>query len=171
MIKSRFNLKELKFKTIFILVIFSALFSFAYNNFSKNSIPLTIERPEIVFENEAGKKISSDKIKAVKFTKAEKLFNLGVVFIDARDKWDFSDGHIKGSVNIPEYDSDSYEKDIKKLDKSDSYIIYCGGDDCDTSVRLYQKLAKMGFEDIYVYLGGWNEWKNSNMPIEKGISK
>ena len=53
--------------------------------------------------------------------------------------------------------------------------IVCGLDvngpvvDCDDSELLARELYSMGFSRLFVYKGGFEEWENSGMPVEKGI--
>lgn len=103
----------------------------------------------------------------IKLQKAYFLFsNNKAVFIDARDKWDFSDGHIKGALNIPDYSFDKNDPVVKSLDKDQIYIIYCGGDDCDSSIKLSKELSNLEFTNLYVFFGGWTEWQASGYPTE-----
>lgn len=125
-----------------------------------------IERSELVFENENDSLSASGQIKAIRLAKAVQLFNLGVLFIDARDKWDFADGHIESAINIPEYDFENYTDKVSELDKGKTYVLYCGGDDCDVSQRLSKKMAPFGFKELLVYVGGWDEWQQAGMPVD-----
>lgn len=88
------------------------------------------------------------------------------VFIDARDQWDFAEGHIPGALNIPEYKFEENDPQVTDLVKNSSYVIYCGDDDCDVSMRLAEKLRNIGFTDLYVYSFGWKNWTEKKYPVE-----
>ena len=90
----------------------------------------------------------------------------GIVFIDARDPEDFDYGHITRSINIPfDYLDDYWEGIIDNLDQDITYVIYCSGTDCESSLFLGRYLAEKGFSDLHVFFGGWQEWIDSSLPI------
>lgn len=89
------------------------------------------------------------------------------VFIDARDQWDFGDGHIEGSINIPYYKFDKNDKSLQKIDKEKTIVTYCDGDDCEMSINLAKDLLELGFKNVFVFFDGWDTWKNSGFPTNK----
>lgn len=105
--------------------------------------------------------------KAIKLDFAYKLFKDGVKFIDARSSDEFSEGHIKGAVNIPFYGSENYLNVISGLNKNETVVTYCSGADCDISILSADELFKMGFNRVYVFIGGFEEWTKNNYPINK----
>jgi rhodanese-related sulfurtransferase len=157
-------LTKLNLKKLFLILFFSICIGAIYNFISADGLTFMIQRTQLVFDD--AKVGNSGFIKAVKLDKALSLYQSGVKFVDARDKWDFSDGHIKGAINIPEYNLDENKKSLNNLNRNDTFVVYCGGDDCDTSKRLTEKLIKEGFTDVFVYSGGWEEWKTSGLPTE-----
>jgi rhodanese-related sulfurtransferase len=105
--------------------------------------------------------------KAIKLDFAYKLFMDGVKFIDARSSDEFSEGHIKGAVNIPFYGSENYLNVINSLNKNESVVTYCSGAVCDISILSADELFEMGFKRVYVFIGGFEEWTKNNYPINK----
>ncbi len=93
------------------------------------------------------------------------------MFIDARDQWDFADGHIPGAINIPEYDFETDNITTASLDKQKRYIVYCHGTDCDVALRLAKELRKINFTNLLIFSGGWNAWIKAGHEIEKGQTK
>lgn len=162
-----------KSQNIIIIITSSFLIGIIYNYFSSTSLPLIREKTEVVYseieESETTETQNPNQIKALSFEQVYKVFNeKSAKIVDARDKWDFADGHIPGALNLPEY---SFSKDnplLNELGKNEKLVLYCDGDDCDVSKRLAEELQKIGYTNIYVYLGGWHEWTNLNNPIEKG---
>jgi rhodanese-related sulfurtransferase len=96
---------------------------------------------------------------------AFKLYNAGVLFLDARPIEEFNEGHIKGAVTLPYY-SEDHETTLSRISKNDPVVVYCSGTDCDLSVMMGNKLHKMGYEKVFVFFGGWDEWLNKNYPVE-----
>ena len=105
--------------------------------------------------------------KAIKLDFAYKLFTDGVKFIDARSADEFSEGHIKGAVNIPFYGSENYLDVINSLNKNEIVVTYCSGADCDISILSGDELFEMGFKRVYIFIGGFEEWTKNNYPINK----
>ena len=131
---------------------------------------LTIIRPKIdSIKTEIKKEISESfkEPKAIKIDFAYKLFTQGIKFIDARPAEEFSEGHIKGALNIPFYGSENYESVLNKISKDDIVVTYCSGEDCDLSILLGDELFNKGYKKVYVFFGGWNDWLIKGYPIDK----
>jgi len=104
----------------------------------------------------------------INLKQAYKLFlSKKVLFIDARDKWEFADGHISGSINIPEYNFDKNNQNLLNIPKNKTLITYCDGDDCEMSSKLAENLFNIGYKNIFIFFGGWKEWINAGYRIEK----
>ncbi|RJP67238.1 MAG: rhodanese-like domain-containing protein [Ignavibacteriales bacterium] len=113
--------------------------------------------------------LKTSKPTFIKLNQALKLYNSGrALFVDARDKWDFADGHIKGAINIPEYSFDKSNPVLKSIPKNKTIITYCGGDDCEMSEKLAEYFYELGYKKVFIFFGGWNEWKAANYPTETG---
>ena len=103
--------------------------------------------------------------KAIKINLAYKLFNDGVKFIDARPAEEFSEGHIKGAINIPFYESEKYLNVINSFNKNEIIVTYCSSQECDDGTLSGDEFFKMGFKQVYVFIGGWEEWVKNKYPI------
>mgnify|MGYP001121416687 CR=1 FL=1 len=79
--------------------------------------------------------------------------------IDVRTQKEYSQIYIENAQNI-DYSSPTFDKDISKLDKKKSVILYCKGG--TRSARCAEKLQEAGFEKIYDLEGGISKWKHSN---------
>lgn len=132
-----------------------------------SSVIKPIKNKEIIANYDSSTKI----IKPV-FIKAEqayKLYKQGkTLFVDARDKWDFADGHIKGAINIPEYSFDKSNPILKTIPKGKIIVTYCGGDDCEMSEKLGDYLFELGYKNVFIFFGGWKEWQAANYPSGAG---
>ena len=70
----------------------------------------------------------------------------GARIIDVRNNREYEEGHIEGSINIPEYEiNHSFEKIIEN--KSATIVLYCSSG--YRSVNAYKKLKKMGYMHVY----------------------
>ena len=91
------------------------------------------------------------------------MYDRGILFIDARDEEEFAEGHIKGATVAPS------TPELVQLfpDRSSAIVTYCSGGDCDVSQELAEELMyDWEYERIFVYLGGWPEWKRAGYPVE-----
>ncbi len=102
--------------------------------------------------------------KAIKINFAYKLFNDGEKFVDARSTEEFSEGHIKGAISIPFYESEKYLDVINGLNKNETIVTYCSSNECDISTLSADELFKMGFKKVYVFIDGWEEWIKNKYP-------
>lgn len=94
---------------------------------------------------------------------AKALFDKKYRFIDARDAADYSAGHIQGAVNIPYHDLEKYRDKLNALPRDQVYITYCSSA-CDVSIDMAYAMSKMGFKKVYIFHGGWDEWKAAGYP-------
>jgi len=99
----------------------------------------------------------------IKLDFAKALFDKKYKFIDARDIADFEAGHIQGAINIPFHDFDRYKEQLNTMPKDQVYVTYCSSA-CDVSIDMAYAMAKMGFKKLYIFHGGWDEWKNAGYP-------
>ena len=94
------------------------------------------------------------KVSKVEFS--ELMKKSGAQLIDVRTSREFSNGFIEGAKNI-DYNGDSFEKQMKKLDKTKPVLVYCaaGG----RSENAAELLQEWGFKEVYDLEGGYNGWK------------
>lgn len=90
-----------------------------------------------------------------------------IQIVDVRTKEEYESGYIKNSKNIDVNDA-NFEADVASLYKDIPVYLYChsGSRSADAANRL----AKMGFKQIYNLKGGILAWKNKNLPIEQSNS-
>lgn len=85
--------------------------------------------------------------------------------IDVRSPLEYSEVHIKGSVNIP---MDMVVSKLDELGKSaDSYIVLCRTG--TRSAMAADMLLQSGIKDVKVLDGGMTRWQKERFPAEKGV--
>ena len=106
------------------------------------------------FSNNAFGQVINKKVEKAEFSKLMK--KSGVQLIDVRTSREFSNGFIAGAKNV-DYNGDSFEKQMKKLDKNKPVLVYCaaGG----RSENAAELLKEWGFKEVYDLIGGYNGWK------------
>lgn len=100
---------------------------------------------------------------------SQELVNLmnreSAVVLDIRDTKEYSEGHIPKAMNIPIASLQSRLKELEKY-KTSPVIVACKmGQHSSLAGTM---LKKAGFEKVAKLRGGLLEWRNENMPVEKG---
>lgn len=124
------------------------------------------------FQKEAEKDVKPSKNSfkkpiAINLVQAYKLYRENIIFLDARENEDYKEGHIKNALSLPYYDFDNYKQILRNIPKSNAIVTYCAGTDCDLSILLGKKLFETGYNRVYIFFGGWNDWLKARYPIEK----
>lgn len=103
---------------------------------------------------------------AIKLSRAYQLYKQGTIFIDSRSKEEYIEGHIKGSINIPFYESEKFNDVLSRIDKNEILVTYCSGKECDTSILHGEELFDKGYKRVYIFHGGWDDWVDAGYPVE-----
>jgi rhodanese-related sulfurtransferase len=100
---------------------------------------------------------------------AKKLFDDGVVFLDARIDEEFKAGHIPQAfqLNSSLFNTPAAADAMKSLDPAQPVVIYCGGGDCDASKNLAILLQGAGYTKLHIIEQGFPEWVAKGFPVEK----
>lgn len=81
----------------------------------------------------------------------------GAVVIDARSRYEFSDGHVANAINVPASELGSHI--IEELEQSISHdqllIIYCSSASCEAGDMVFEYLAARGFSNMRIFRPGW----------------
>jgi thiosulfate/3-mercaptopyruvate sulfurtransferase len=103
------------------------------------------------------------------------------IVLDARSPERYAEGHIPGAYNLPFFlltDPQSGRllepKQVEEIlrargipqDRSVPIVCTCGSG--HSATLLYLELERLGFKELWVYDGSWNEWSQSRFPKEKG---
>lgn len=85
--------------------------------------------------------------------------NKDFVLLDARNSEDFAESHIGNAINIFPYDPENeiFAK-LQRLPTDKKIVVYCDGGNCDSSHKLAEFLDMMGFDKVFIYTGGWEDW-------------
>jgi rhodanese-related sulfurtransferase len=91
-----------------------------------------------------------------------------ILFVDARPASVFKRGHIPHAVSLPEEDFDSlYPAFAAKVPKDRPLVVYCDGVECRASEVVSRDLKDKGYKYIHCFFGGWIEWRDAKLEIEK----
>jgi rhodanese-related sulfurtransferase len=90
------------------------------------------------------------------------------VFVDARDELSFARGHIKGAVSLPVGKFEAKSADFTgKVPVKAAIVVYCNGYGCHDSMTVGKKLMSKGYSQVFVFEGGYPEWKDGKLPVER----
>ena len=99
---------------------------------------------------------------------AKKLYDSQeFVFVDARSRDDYDEGHISGAVSLPvgQFD-EKIEAFLEQHPSENAIITYCSGRTCEDSHKLAQLLLAFGYTEINVFIDGFPGWEAEGYPIE-----
>jgi len=87
------------------------------------------------------------------------------VILDVRTRTEFEDSHIAGSVNVPVQD-EAFEDMLAKLDPNKKYIVHCTANHyVGRTNSALKSMQKLGFEHLYSLKGGYDAWKDAELPL------
>lgn len=149
-----------------IFIILAAVFiALMVNALRPDGIELFVERNTAVLQNDKSPVRMIDIDEAI-----EKFNEKGVVFVDARSPDDYFSGHIHGAVSLPDHFFDDVIEDfIAEIDPQTEIITYCSGIDCHQARSLAEKLCFVGFENVFYFAGGFSQWTEYKMPVQKNL--
>jgi rhodanese-related sulfurtransferase len=90
------------------------------------------------------------------------------VIIDSRLPEYYQEGHIVGAINIPFEEIDHYVTKFSEIPQDTMAVLYCDGVGCDLAYDLAIYMITVGYSNVYVYDGGWEEWSAAALPVVKG---
>ena len=149
------------------------------NRFRASPLPVAYQSPEERFDAELTTLIVSAPFKLApaatvglgQFRSA--LSGKNTLIFDARPSSFFEQGHVPGALNLAR---DNFAHDYRHLDsvlkeaQDKPIIVYCGGGDCHDSRLVANALVTLGYGDVSVFTGGWQEWSAANLPVATGTS-
>ena len=91
------------------------------------------------------------------------------ILFDIRSKWQYDAGHIEKARSLPyEAAGKLLDEKFETIKKHQAVVLYCDSSACATVYKTGHHLKKLGIETIYVYAGGFSEWKACGLPVENG---
>lgn len=80
-------------------------------------------------------------------------------FVDAREKAEYVEGHLRGAVNLPSSAIyESVDAVTAVIPPDARVIVYCGGGQCEASHNVSDALRRdFGYQNVVIYTKGWEE--------------
>lgn len=98
--------------------------------------------------------------KSVTYEQMLKIVNNdSFIIIDARNPENYAKERIGNSINIFPYgDEGEMMNKIMSLPFDKTIVVYCDGGACDASHKIAEIIITFGYEKVFIYSGGWEEW-------------
>lgn len=89
-----------------------------------------------------------------------------VTVVEVLDPPYYNKFHIPGALNVPL--SGDFDRQIQEIapDKSKPVVVYCLDEDCGASPEAARRMEDLGYDRVYDYEGGKEDWKTAGLPIE-----
>jgi rhodanese-related sulfurtransferase len=147
------------------IIALAGLLAVSVNHFRSDGIPLVGNwSAEARFSDAAGESL------VISLQEAGQLFERNeAVFVDARPRSQYVEGHIRGALSLPWQEVDRhFGEAVGRLEERGAIITYCDGESCDLSHELALFLKEMGFKDVRVLVNGWTVWRQAGLPTAEG---
>lgn len=116
--------------------------------------------------------IVPEHIAGVKTLTAEDVVELAIsipelIIIDARISDDRKHGYLEDSVSLPDIETNCSK--LKEIipSKNSPAMFYCNGIKCGRSVISIKIAISCGYNNMYWFKGGFEEWKNKGFQYAK----
>jgi rhodanese-related sulfurtransferase len=83
------------------------------------------------------------------------------VLVNALGEWAFRAKRIPGSIHYS-----SPEEALQSLKPDQEIVVYCSNPDCPASIYAYRVLEMRGYQHLWRYAGGLEDWEKAGYPLE-----
>ncbi len=90
--------------------------------------------------------------------------NTDFIILDVRTPREFKGGHIEKAILL-DYYSKTYTEELKRLDKTKTYLIYCRTG--NRTGKTLKMIKNMGFSCVYNMAKGIKGWRSKGFPVTK----
>jgi rhodanese-related sulfurtransferase len=117
-----------------------------------------------------GSGASGPVVRAIPLDEALAQYNSGkALFVDARSKQDYVDGHIEGAISLPNHQfNEAFGGVAGLLAQFEEIITYCDGESCPLAKSLAEQLRELGYQKVYYMVNGWTLWRERGLPVSAG---
>jgi rhodanese-related sulfurtransferase len=81
----------------------------------------------------------------------------------------YEDKHLPGAINLPHDQVDALAPRLLP-DKAAEIVVYCASAPCQNSGIAAQRLAEIGYTNVYDYHEGKADWIEAGLPVERGAA-
>jgi len=162
------------------LALVSCAAGVTINHFSSHPLPIVYQTPEQRFDQELTMLVAAAPFAiapAATLSLADfrtAVENHSALILDARPAVFFVRGHVPGALNLSR---DDFANDYRRLAsalkaaQNKPIIAYCSGGACHDSRLVANALLSLGFSDVSIYTGGWEEWSAAHLAEATGTAQ
>lgn len=92
------------------------------------------------------------------------VLDQGAQLVEVLPKEEYEESHLPNAIGIPLRKLD--DEAPRRLDLRRKVVVYCWDNACDLSPRAAARLERMGFEQVYDYVGGKADWLAHGLAAE-----
>ena len=89
-----------------------------------------------------------------------------ILILDVRDQASYNAGHIPGALLVPFQQVESAADQLRG--RASKLVTYCSCPAEESSMSAALKLRSQGITNVYVLVGGYNEWIRQGRPVVNG---
>ena len=93
-----------------------------------------------------------------------------VILVETLGTKYYEDAHLPGALNIPHTEVDELAPTMLP-DKSAEVVVYCSNRACQNSPQAARRLDALGYENVYDYEEGKQDWIEAGLPTESGAAR
>ncbi|UYG06341.1 rhodanese-like domain-containing protein [Halomonas sp. M4R1S46] len=87
------------------------------------------------------------------------------ILVDTLPAEAFAKGHLPGAINI--VSDDILDAAPRRLPgRQATIVVYCASEDCKRAGRAAERLSRLGYTEVYHYVGGKRAWKAEGLSLE-----
>lgn len=118
----------------------------------------------------ADKPLAPENLPGTRLVSAEQVIELintqpQLVILDSRRQEEYAKGHIEGAISLLDTDMTEDDLALHTSSKTTPLLFYCNGERCLRSSNAATRAAAWGYQQIYWFRGGWEEWMRKELPI------
>lgn len=85
--------------------------------------------------------------------------------LEVLDSEHYDEGHLPGAICLPLADNFETKAEQVVPNQSKTVVVYCQNADCDASPIAAKRLEAMGYENVYDYEGGKDDWVEAGLDL------
>ncbi|RLK61800.1 rhodanese-like domain-containing protein [Actinokineospora cianjurensis] len=102
--------------------------------------------------------ITTDEVK-------QRIDTGSAVVLEALPQSYYDEAHLPGAKNLPLDEVDDRAAALIPT-KDAEVIVYCSDDTCSNSGIASERLAELGYTNVFTYVAGKRDWVGSGLPTE-----
>lgn len=144
-----------------IIAAVASLIGIGLNVVSPRGLPWIHARPSELVVGEV-------RIPLIDVAKAHEFLEDGeTMFVDTRDDAEYSEGHVRGALSLPEPNKEERFPSVQPLlDEEGRIILYCSGPECEMAEKTAYLLVQLGYRSLMIMSDGFPAWQKAGYPVE-----